>query len=158
MTLCRGCVVFVVGFGILFGAACGSKNEEREKATGANRGIGKLGTNATSPPLSVDLVTISGNCYAFPQHPTVSISDQNQVYWHSDDTTNVSPYTVSYNIACVSNSSTGSLTVPAAPGSGNSGTMTLPDCSQYPYEMTYSVTNSGGTKCIGNDMGIHITR
>lgn len=156
MTLSQRCAVFAVVLVIVTTIACNpSASGDKDK----DKGKGMMGpASATAPPTSIDLVTISGSCYAFPQRPTMSITDQNQVYWHSDDTTNGNPYKVVYSTTCASSTQSGTIMVPAAAGSGDSSMLSLSDCSQFPYQLTYTVTAFDGTKCVGTDMGIHITR
>lgn len=98
-----------------------------------------LTVNPSSPPLSIDIVKNSPtSCSILPQHPTVSTSNNNDIYWHADDPNTV--YQVNWTYTCGGNKSSGNIVVPDGKSvTGDSGHYGAQSCSDV-YQFSYTVS------------------
>ena len=114
------------------------------------------------PNLSIDITNAGGNkCSISPQHPTISTSDQNQVYWHADDLTTAYQVNLSWNCPTGGNGNT-TITLPANTALGDSIPFNPQSCGA-DYQAIYSVSmkvEGAFQKCSpdGAYIGIHITQ
>jgi len=134
-------------------------NRETREAAGDKHNLVAI---TAIPPLSIDIAkTGSTTCSVTPQHPTISTSDQSQVYWHADDLS--IGYQISLSWTCPSGSS-GNSTITLLPNTvlGDSSPFTAQSCSSE-YQAVYTVSMYNGSsynQCspAGTYIGIHVTQ